>query len=320
MASSHISSTTASSTTKPALSRLQAQLSQLELRENAINKRLEELRFKVPVVTNNLKQLDQFRTHLEPHVLAAHSLNAELLAPAAATASRVSGSVKALDDEQSRVQSVLRIVEQVIELKTCILGLASCMAANESEEAAEFVSRARKIPTDIIDCQFANETVPTPESPHPPKITLERAAEKLCGLFLQEFEHAAATNDGDKVTTYFKLFPLIGKEDVGLGAYSKYVCTGVSQRARDLIGSERIGMFYAAVLARMLEYVAGLIGVHAPLVGQHYGFGMMGKVVYKMQTEIDVQGGIVLDMFQDDKAINRKVVSSNPNSTILTVV
>lgn len=217
--------------------------------------------------------------------------------------------MKALDDEQSRVQSVLHIVEQVIELKTCIAGLTQCMNAVEPrwEEAAGYVHRARAVSEEVTGSAFANETVPTREAPHPPKVTLERAAEKLCALFLQEFEQAAASGDGDKVTTYFKLFPLIGKEEVGLGAYSRYVCTGVSKRARDLIGSERVGMFYAAVLARMLEYVASLVGVHAPLVEECYGQGMMGKVVYKMQIEIDVQGGIVLDMFSDDKAINRKV-------------
>ncbi|RPA72440.1 COG4-domain-containing protein [Ascobolus immersus RN42] len=307
-----MASTTHHPTTSPpsTLPDLHTKLSQLESREHALHQHLHTLRQKLPLVTANLQQLNTLRTSLAPHLETATHLNTSLLAPASATASRVSSSVTALDTEQARLLSVLRIVERVIDLKSCITSLTTCLSSQRYEEAAEFVNRARQIPDEIIKSRFAIETV----GPEEPKATLERAQEELCAVFVREFESATAAGDGERVTTYFKLFPLIGREETGLGAYSRYVCAGVSKRARDLIAQgERErgnGMFYAAVLTRILEYVAGLIGVHAPLVGEWYGWQGMGRVVWRVQTEIDVMGGLVVDMFGDDKAISRKVAEA----------
>ena len=61
----------------------------------------------------------------------------------------------------------------------------------------------------------------------------------FCGLFRREFEYAAETADGEKVIGFFKLFPLIGRTDVGPEAYRGYVCKGVSARAKDTLAAKR---------------------------------------------------------------------------------
>ena len=42
-------------------------------------------------------------------------------------------------------------------------------------------------------------------------------------LVLREFELVAEVVDGEKFTRFFKLFPLVGRMDVGLESYECYV-------------------------------------------------------------------------------------------------
>ena len=82
-------------------------------------------------------------------------------------------------------------------------------------------------------------------------ITLENAAQSLCGLFLREFDKAVKEDNGAKVTRFFKLFPLIGRSEVGLDVYGKYVCQGVASHARGNLNAgtggaqSKEGYFYA---------------------------------------------------------------------------
>jgi hypothetical protein len=148
--------------------------------------------------------------------------------------------------------------------------------------------------------------------PDPPRVTLDAAAESLCGLFLREFEKAAQEGDGSKVTRFFKLFPLIGRTDVGLDAYGRYVCQGVASRARTNFNSAAPAQrnepfFYGNTITKLFEHIAQIVDGHEPLVERHYGSGMMQKVIERLQIEADVQGGIVLDTWHEERHIDRKL-------------
>jgi len=204
-------------------------------------------------------------------------------------------------------------VEQVAELKACVLGVHGSMGAPQDwETAAGYLSRAAKIPDDVVNGSFAEEIVPTAEVPDPPRVTLDAAAESLCGLFLREFEKAAQEGDGSKVTRFFKLFPLIGRTNVGLDAYGRYVCQGVASRARTNFNSaapaqRNEGFFYGNTITKLFEHIAQIVDGHEPLVERHYGPGMMQKVIERLQIEADVQGGIVLDTWHEERHIDRKL-------------
>ncbi|CRJ90237.1 hypothetical protein BN1723_017024 [Verticillium longisporum] len=96
-------------------------------------------------------------------------------------------------------------------------------------------------------------------------VTLEDARASLCGLFLREFERAAAEADGARVTRFFKLFPLIGRTDVGLDVYGRYVCQGVAGTARSVLkegpgaSAKRDGFFYANALTRLFDHIARIV-------------------------------------------------------------
>ena len=305
---------------------LRAALAALHTRESSIMSRLDALIASQADLSRDLGRLDLLRAGLGAQVIATRSVGNDMLSTAAETAGRLSDKVKELDLEKSRVEDTLGVVEQVAELKACVHGVVGSMGAPQDwEAAAGYLARASKIPEDIIKGSFAASIVPTVEVPDAPWVTLENARESLCGLFLREFEKAAGEGDGGKVTRFFKLFPLIDRADVGLDIYGKYVCQGVAGTARatlkDGIGGQtrKDGFFYANALTKLFEHIAQIVDSHGGLVERHYGSGKMVRVIEKLQIEADVQGGIILDTWSDERGIDRKLtdVKSYPFSFLV---
>lgn len=292
---------------------IHAALAHLQLQEASVTQRLNHLVASQKDLSRELGRLDLLRAHLGTQAVNTRAISNGMLSNAASTANRISSAVKRLDHEQSNVKATLEVVEQVAELKACVLGVNGSMGAPQDwETAAGYLSRASKIPDEVIDGSFAEEIVPTAEVPDPPRVTLDAAAESLCGLFLREFEKAAQEGDGSRVTRFFKLFPLIGRTNVGLDAYGRYVCQGVAARARTNFNSappaqRKEGFFYGNTITKLFEHIAQIVDGHEPLVERHYGPGMMAKVIERLQVEADVQGGIVLDTWQEERSIDRKL-------------
>ncbi|KAM0721041.1 hypothetical protein Q7P37_003326 [Cladosporium fusiforme] len=289
---------------------IRAALAELGAREANVTARLDNLLASQKDLNRQLGRLDLARAQLGSQAVAARSISNGMLSSAASTAHRISGAVKKLDREQAAVKATLDVVEQVAELKSCVLGVTGSMGAPQDwETAANYLHQASQIPDSVIDGAFAEEIVPTAEVPDLPRQTLDSAAESLCGLFLREFEKAAQAGNGAGVTRFFKLFPLIGRSDVGLDAYGKYVCGGIAARARSNMSStqRQDGMFYASTLTKLFEHIAQIVEGHQPLVERHYGPGSMTKVIERIQVEADVQGGIILDTWSEERRVARKL-------------
>lgn len=305
---------------------LRAALDALHTKESTVTRRLDALLASQADLSRDLGRLDLLRAGLGAQVIATRSISNEMLSTAAETAGELSGKVKRLDLEKSRVEDTLRVVEQVSELKACVNGVVGSMGAPQDwEAAAGYLSRASNVPEEIIKGSFASSIVPSVEVPDAPWTTLENAKESLCGLFLREFEKAASDGDGTKVTRFFKLFPLIGRTEVGLDVYGRYVCQGVAGTARstlkDGIGGQtrKDGFFYANALTKLFEHIAQIVEGHGGLVERHYGAGKMVRVIERLQMEADVQGGIILDTWTDERNIDRKItdVKSYPFSFLV---
>ncbi|EAW13817.1 Golgi transport complex subunit COG4 [Aspergillus clavatus NRRL 1] len=293
---------------------IKAALSHLHEQEATVTARLDALVASQKDFSRELGRLDLLRAHLGSQTSTTRSVSHGMLSDAAATADRISSAVRRLDLEQSRVKATLEVVEQVSELKACVLGVAGSMGAPQDwETAASYLSRASKIPSEVVHGGFAAEMVPTAEVPDPPNVTLDNAAESLCGLFLREFDKAVKENDGTKITRFFKLFPLIGRSEVGLDVYGRYVCQGVASRARTNLNAgagaaqTKDGFFYANALTKLFEHIAQIIDGHGGLVERHYGPRKMNRVIERLQLEADLQGGIILDTWSDDRHVDRKL-------------
>lgn len=293
---------------------IKATLSQLHEQEAAVTARLTSLIASQKDFSRELGRLDLLRAHLGSQARTTRAVSHGMLSEAASTADNISSAVRKLDLEQSRVKSTLDMVGQVVELKACVLGVAGSIGASQDwEMAASYMNRASKIPADVINGSFAAEIVPTTEVPDPPSITLDNAAESLCGLFLREFDRAVKESDGAKITRFFKLFPLIGRSAVGLDIYGRYVCQGVASRARSNLNAgtgaaqAKEGFFYANALTRLFEHIAQIIEGHGGLVERHYGSGKMTRVMEKLQAEADVQGGIILETWSESRHVDRRL-------------
>lgn len=293
---------------------IHATLAELERKEASVTAQLDALVASQNELSRELGRLDLLRANIGTQVINTRNISNGMLSDAASTAHRISSAVKRLDQEQENVKATLEVVEQVAELKACVLGVHGSMGAPQDwETAASYLHRASRIPDEVVDGSFAEENVPTTEVPDPPRMTLENAAGSLCGLFLREFEKAAKDGDGARVTRFFKLFPLIGRSDVGLDAYGRYVCQGVAARARATMNASMGGnqrkdnYFYATAFTKLFEHIAQIVENHQPLVEQHYGAGKMVKVVERLQMEADVQGGIILDTWSEERGVDRKL-------------
>ena len=308
------------------LAAIRASLAILHSRDAAITTRLQNLISSQADLSRELGRLDLLRAHLGTQVVNTRDISNGMLDLAASTASHLSSKVKELDLEKKRVEETLVVVEQVAELKACVQGVVGSMGAPQDwEAAAGYIARANKIPLHIVEGKFAATVVPSVEVPDAPGITIENAKESLCGLFLREFEKAAEEGDGGKVTRFFKLFPLIGREETGLEVYGRYVCQGVASQARTNLkegtkgrdGKE--GLFYANALTKLFENIARIVEGHGGLVERHYGAGRMVKVIERLQVEADVQGGIVLDTWGDERNVDRRLtdVKSYPFSFLV---
>ncbi|KAI1006846.1 hypothetical protein K3495_g1373 [Podosphaera aphanis] len=305
------------------LDAIRTTLSALHSRDAVITSRLKALISLQTDLSRELGRLDLLRAHVGVQVVHTRKICNNSLNAAAGTAAHLSSNVKELDLEKKHVEETLRVVELVVELKACIQGVVGSMGAPQDwDAAAGYISRASKVPKRIVDGEFAARILPSVEVPDPPGLTLESAKDSLCGLFTREFEKAADEGDGSKVTRFFKLFPLIGKEKTGLEVYGKYVCRGVAARARESLRDDtkgKHGFFYANALTQLFEHIAQIIEGHGGLVERYYGKGMMIKVIERIQMETDVQGGIILDMWADERSIDRKLtdVKSYPFSFLV---
>src|SRR5947207_5609011 len=268
------------------IAEIKAALSELHEKEAAVTSRLDALVASQKNFQKELGRIDFLRANVSSQASRTRSISSGIISDAAGGAHRISSSVKKLDLEQSRVKATLEVVGQVAELKACVLGVAGSMGAPQDwEAAASYLSRASKIPKEVINGAFAARVVPTAEVPDATNVTLENASESLCGLFLREFDKAVKENDGSKVTRFFKLFPLIDRADAGLDVYGRYVCQGVAARARANLNAgtggnqSKDGFFYANAITKLFEHIAQIIDGHGGLVERHYGRGKMTRVI-----------------------------------------
>ncbi|KAI3583774.1 COG4 transport protein-domain-containing protein [Fusarium oxysporum f. sp. albedinis] len=258
--------------------------------------------------------LDSLHGDLDMQLIAARSIHRAMLSTAGDTAERLSTMIRALDMEKRRVEATLIVIEQVMELKACIAGLIGSMGAPQDwEAAANYLSLASNIPEDVIRGDFALAVVPSIEAPDPPWTTIQTTRKSLCGLFLREFNAATEQGDGEEVARFFKLFPVIGggAEETGLEAYGQYICQGMAETVRSALGGahkergKQNDFFYANNLTRLFEHIVQIINRHSGLVERHYGVDKVVKVIERLQKEAGIQGGIILDMWNDERAVTR---------------
>ncbi|KAF5565988.1 conserved oligomeric golgi complex component 4 [Fusarium napiforme] len=279
--------------------------SEAELRDvlNQLHEREDTLIDKLDVPMKGSKEfhrqlggLDSLHGDLDMQLITTRSIHSAMLSSAGDTAERLPTMIRTLDMEKKRVEATLT------------LG-----APQDWEAAANYLSRISDIPEEVIHGDFALAVVPSIEAPDPPGTTIQTARNSLSALFLRQFEEATKKGDGEKVARFFKLFPVLGggEEEKGLEAYGQYICQGMAEIARSTLrgphkerGRQK-DLFYANNLTRLLEHIVQIINSHSGLVERHYGADKVVKVIERLQKEADIQGGVILDLWNNERAVDR---------------
>lgn len=217
--------------------------------------------------------------------------------------------IKLLDEEIGNVNETLQFVLSVQSLKNNINRASYAMEHRNWEQAANCIFTIAQIDKEIIEGQFAAVVIPTADIPELPMVIVEKYTTELTEIFQKEFNAAAKARNVPELTNYFKLFPLINQEEVGLQCYSKFICSIISDTCQNLVGSVinkdnlKPGIF-GTIIVQLFDNVAIMLSQHDPLIKQHYSYeGALPLVISRIQLEIDSQVGIIMDTFYDSRRI-----------------
>ncbi|KAH0830472.1 COG4 transport protein-domain-containing protein [Lanmaoa asiatica] len=280
-------------------------LSWYQSEEAALSNSLAALLSDRASIADSLRRLESLVPHLDDLCLESLQL-AGKVSSTAQTADRVGGRVRTLDQKMSRVSQAAERVGQIMELKSSLSQLQSCIERQDWESATRHCARAMSLPFEVISGPFAEISVPTAENHLPPAQTLQAAREQLLSIFLNHFAQASRSRDAAATSRYFKLFPAIGWEAEGLEAYGSFVVDLVRVRAPTSAKTSS-PLYYVTVLTALFEGVAMIIDQHQPVVEKYYGAGNMRSVIKRLLEECDRVVRSTLEAWREDRSIKRKV-------------
>ncbi|GAA5946587.1 hypothetical protein JCM3765_000310 [Sporobolomyces pararoseus] len=285
-------------------------LSLLESQESKLDSELSLLITTRSKLTNSLETLKS----LGPVVSGIEnesSILSRQVGKVAETATRVGEKVRGLDREQSRVKESIEFLQQVGELKTSIKFLKDSIEKLDWEGATRSLQRATSIDSKIIDSEFSEAVVPSSELPLNPKQTLIEFHRELLEIFTKGFEKSVIENDTQNIGRFFKLFPMISEEFIGLKLYAEWV-SGIirskSTTSTSIKSSSSSPQFYSSSLTSLFESIAHIVEQHEPIVSKYYGKGSMLSVMETLMFETDQIGNKVLQLWQEDRKIRTKLV------------
>ncbi|KAI8926530.1 COG4 transport protein-domain-containing protein [Entophlyctis helioformis] len=241
----------------------------------------------------------------------------------------ISGKVRQLDLEQSRVKTTLQLLDDVQELKRAI-------ARSDIETGADFIARFLRFNVEPVEEIFVHTMVMADDQdpgfmgisatdgstspgvddplglmgPSPVK-SLRHAQATLTNLLMDEFDAAVQANNPDEIVRCFKMFPQLGKAELGLDKFAAYVCGNISQFChegmRAATESNNRRNMYVDLITRLFEVIASMIDRQEAMVESHYGPGRMLSVIQRLQREADIQSSILIGGLMEARQLKRKV-------------
>lgn len=223
--------------------------------------------------------------------------------------------LRSLDKQIDKVNHTSDYVSKIKLLKNNINQAVYALEHNNWQLAAKCIHTIRtEVPKDIIDGQYASHVIPSSEIPELPQVVVDKSISQLVEIFKAKFDEAASQRNIPELTTFFQLFPLVGKEEVGLICYSKFICQIITDTSRSLVQSATRGDnpkpsgLYSRSSMQLFENISMMLSQHAPLIKKYYSstYPMaIPFVITRIQHEIDSQIGLITDTFYDDNRIEK---------------
>ncbi|KAK9765139.1 Golgi transport complex subunit 4, variant 2 [Basidiobolus ranarum] len=228
------------------------------------------------------------------------------------TAENISYKVRQLDFEQNAVKEAIKKIGDTQELRECINGLHLAIETKDYESGATLIRRYLSLDPLIFDEGFAYFAVSAAEYEDNPRELLENARNKIVSMVIDEFEAAVRADNQKDIGRYFKLFPLMGKEEQGLDKYSQYVCGIISKQAQENLAKPvSTATFFPDILMNLFETIAIIIDQHTPVIESHYGPGKVLRVIQRLEEEGITRGRRIIDSFREERQISRRIAEIN---------
>lgn len=134
-----------------------------------------------------------------------------------------------------------------------------------------------------------------------------------------KLDEAIKKDDLASVERFFKIFPQLGMHDEGITKFTGYVCSKLTSKAQkelrqslDIAKAEkRSNVAYADSFTVLLENVLRVIEVNQPIIENYYGHGHLLKMVKLLQFECDDEARKLVQEFNKQRFIHRKVNQIN---------
>ncbi|CCF58072.1 hypothetical protein KAFR_0D04240 [Kazachstania africana CBS 2517] len=229
---------------------------------------------------------------------------------------QIHNEIDSIDQEHKLLLRTLSFLEDTRTLKNNIKLIDSALKEQNYLVAATAISEIRQLPPGILESSFAKNTIPNAELPMLPSELLAQWCNQLKGSFKSSFEIAMREKDIDRLTLFFKLFPLIGETDLGLDLYSKYICDIISvENKKFLDNTVNLKVRFSVVLLNLFKIVSTIINEHSRIISNCYGKEHIPVIMEKIEKETELQASLVLDVFSDAKHM-KETVTNISNETV----
>lgn len=229
---------------------------------------------------------------------------------ACSVADKTASKIKKMDLVTKRVEDCLTRVGDVADLKTCTEGIQSALDNEEYENAALIVQRFLKIDEAEVkkSSSFIESSDDGMTSMEEAFSKLHAAKRKLQEMVLTKFDESVKEDDVAMVERFFKLFPFLNQEKVGLRKFSNYLSTKIHDDLGSFMSSSSTTSStnsstpsHPEQLGNLFQVIAKIIDVHQPLVETYYKHGNLLYVMDILQKECDRRAKKILDDFKSKR-------------------
>lgn len=222
---------------------------------------------------------------------------------------KITEKVRLLDSEKVQLLKVKEYADNVKTLKSELARIHDAIERKDWLIAAKSISIIRQLPEGLASDSYVEYKVPTTALEDLPSELLSRWINELEKIFVDEFNDAATKKDVQKLTYFFQLFPLIGKDKVGLKCYSRFICGLISDQSRTIIrnaqNKDSRPEFYAQLLFRLYQTISAIVNQHSRVIKSYYGEPVVNNILKDIQMECDLQSNLIYETYSDSKHLDR---------------
>ncbi|CAL9736639.1 conserved oligomeric Golgi complex subunit 4 [Monosporozyma servazzii] len=265
-----------------------------------------------------IRKLELNRTDLTSSLTEFHNI-LSLISKSNYSAELIHEDIYNNDMEHKFLNSTLSFLTSIRSLKNNITLIESAIKESNYIIAARGIHELNQLPRHILESNFAQAIIPTPELPYSVIELIEIWTNQLRDLFKTNFTNAMIQNDIPTLTKFFQLFPLINEPTLGLSLYSKYVTDMISQENQKFtIGSMKLDSRFDLILLQLFKIASTIINEHSKIIAKAYGHHYRTYVMEKIELEVELQCCLVWNYFKEEKLLKvNGNLDMNQNNTSL---